>query len=35
VLDRPQILTRTSDNQVSYSEFHRWAGTLKDDATGC
>jgi hypothetical protein len=33
VLDRPQILTRTSDNQVSYSEYHRWAGTLKDDVT--
>lgn len=33
VLDRPQIITRTSDNQVSYSEYHRWAGTLKDDAT--
>jgi uncharacterized lipoprotein YmbA len=33
VLDRPQIVTRTSDNQVSFSEFHRWAGTLKDDVT--
>jgi uncharacterized lipoprotein YmbA len=33
VLDRPQILTRTSDNQVSFSEYHRWAGTLKDDVT--
>jgi uncharacterized lipoprotein YmbA len=32
-LDRPQIVTRTSDNQVSFSEFHRWAGTLKDDVT--
>jgi uncharacterized lipoprotein YmbA len=33
VLDRAQIVTRTSDNQVSYSEYHRWAGTLKDDVT--
>ena len=33
VLERPQILTRTSDNQVSYSEYHRWAGMLKDDVT--
>jgi len=32
-LDRPQIVTRTSDNQVSFSEFQRWAGTLKDDVT--
>ena len=33
VLDRPQIVTRTSDNQVGFSEFQRWAGTLKDDVT--
>ena len=32
-LDRPQIVTRTSDNQVGFSEYHRWAGTLKDDVT--
>jgi uncharacterized lipoprotein YmbA len=30
-LKRPQIAIRTNDNQVSYSEFHKWAGVLKDD----
>ena len=30
-LKRPQIAIRTNDNQVSYSEFHKWAGLLKDD----
>ena len=30
-LKRPQIATRTSDNQVGFSEFHKWAGPLKDD----
>jgi uncharacterized protein len=30
-LKRPQIATRTNGNQVSFSEFHKWAGPLKDD----
>jgi uncharacterized protein len=29
-LKRPQIATRTSDTQVDFSEFHKWAGPLKD-----
>jgi uncharacterized protein len=33
VLDRPQIVTRTNENRVQISEFHRWAGSLKDDLT--
>jgi len=31
-LKRPQIAIRTNDNQVDFSEFHKWAGPLKDDA---
>ena len=27
-LDRPQIVTRKSENQLEISEFHRWAGSL-------
>ncbi|MCK5554281.1 MAG: membrane integrity-associated transporter subunit PqiC [Deltaproteobacteria bacterium] len=30
-LDRPQIVTRTSSNQLELAEFDRWAGSLKDD----
>ena len=30
-LDRPQIVTRTSANRISVSEFHRWAGSLPED----
>jgi uncharacterized lipoprotein YmbA len=30
-LNRPQIVTRTDSNQVGFSEFHKWAGMLKDD----
>lgn len=30
-LKRPQIAIRTNDNQVGFSEFHKWAGQLKDD----
>lgn len=31
-LDRPQIVTRVSPNEVSFAEFHRWAAaSLKDD----
>jgi len=28
-LDRPQIVTRTDDNQIALSEFNRWAGSVK------
>lgn len=31
-LKRPQIAIRTNGNQVGFSEFHKWAGLLKDDA---
>ena len=30
-LDRPQIVSRTSQNELTLSEFDRWAGSLKDD----
>ena len=30
-LDRPQIVTRKSQNRVELSEFHRWAGSLQRD----
>ncbi len=30
-LDRPQIVTRISQNRVYVSEFHRWAGSLQED----
>lgn len=30
-LDRPQIMTRTSRNELELSEFDRWAGSLADD----
>ena len=30
-LKRAQIAIRTSNNQVEFSEFHKWAGALKDD----
>jgi uncharacterized lipoprotein YmbA len=32
-LDRPQIVTRTNQNEITFSEFQRWAGSLKDDIT--
>jgi uncharacterized lipoprotein YmbA len=32
-IDRPQIVTRTDDNQVALSEFNRWGGTLKHELT--
>jgi len=31
LLQRPQIATRTSEHQVSFSDFHKWAGTLADE----
>jgi len=30
-LDRPQIVTRKSQNRVEVSEFHRWAGSFSED----
>jgi uncharacterized lipoprotein YmbA len=30
-LDRPQIVTRVSPNEVKFAEFYRWAEPLKDD----
>ena len=30
-LDRPQIVTRTGENELTLSEFHRWAGSLESD----
>jgi hypothetical protein len=29
--DRPQIVTRTSPNKLTLSEFHRWGGSLDKD----
>jgi len=30
-LQRPQIATRASENQINFSDFHKWAGTLADE----
>jgi uncharacterized lipoprotein YmbA len=30
-LRRPQIAIRTNDNQIYFSEFHKWAGPLTDE----
>ncbi len=30
-LDRPQIVTRLSQNQVDLNEFNQWAGSLRDN----
>ena len=30
-LDRPQIVTRKSQNRIEVSEFHRWAGSFSED----
>lgn len=30
-LDRPQMVTRKSQNQIQISEFHRWAGSFPGD----
>ena len=32
-LDRPQIVTRASRNELKLSEFDRWAGSLESDVT--
>ena len=31
LLQRPQIATRTNDQQISFSDYHKWAGTLADE----
>lgn len=31
VLDRPQIVTRTAENQLAMAEFDRWGGSLAGD----
>ncbi|MBP1733647.1 MAG: hypothetical protein H6Q55_4076 [Deltaproteobacteria bacterium] len=30
-LDRPQIVTRTAQNDLTFNEFDRWGGSLRDD----
>jgi len=32
-VDRPQIVTRTAQNELDVNVFHRWAGGLKPDVT--
>ncbi len=32
-LDHPQIVSRTSQNELTLAEFDRWAGSLKDNFT--
>lgn len=32
-LDRPAIVTQTGKNQITINEFHRWAGSLKQNFT--
>ncbi len=32
-LNRPHMVTRSSENRVNVLEFHRWAGNLKDEIT--
>src|SRR5262245_34057041 len=32
-LDRPQIVTRASENELRLSEYDRWAGSLREDLT--
>lgn len=32
-LDRPQIVTRTSSNELNLAEFYQWAGPLQDNVT--
>ena len=31
LLQRPQIATRTSEHQISFSDFNKWAGSLADE----
>jgi uncharacterized lipoprotein YmbA len=30
-LDRPQIVTRSTSNQIQVDEFHRWGGSVQED----
>jgi uncharacterized lipoprotein YmbA len=30
-IDRPQIVTRSGPNRLRVDEFHRWAGSLRED----
>jgi uncharacterized lipoprotein YmbA len=30
-IDRPQLVTRSAPNTLSVDEFHRWAGSLRED----
>lgn len=30
-IDRPQLVTRTAPNTLSVDEFHRWAGSMRED----
>ncbi|MEA2084310.1 MAG: PqiC family protein [Thermodesulfobacteriota bacterium] len=32
-LERPQIITRTSENELHLAEFDRWAGSLSEDVS--
>ena len=32
-LDRPQIVTRSGENELKLSEFNRWAGSLESDVS--
>ncbi len=32
-LDRPQVVTRTTDNEMKFSEYDRWAGSLAADTS--
>jgi uncharacterized lipoprotein YmbA len=31
IIDRPQIVSRTSPNKINVDEFHRWGGSLFED----
>lgn len=31
LLDRPQIITRSSNNQIERQEFHQWGGSLEQE----
>ena len=33
IYDRPQIVTRTDDNQINLAQFERWGGDLNKDLT--
>jgi uncharacterized lipoprotein YmbA len=31
ILERPQIVTRSTENQIVYDDYHRWAGSMQED----